>query len=68
VRSKRATLSRHIDATVCDEDVDSHKFPLFRCEAEHTSDWGKQLWWAVANPRHSVAWLCVKDPSTRVTG
>ena len=41
--------------------VASHRFPLFRCQTAHTSVRGERLWRSVADPRHSVAWLCWTD-------
>ena len=48
-------------AFVCGGDVASHRFPLFRCEAKHTSVRGELLLIPV------TAWRgCVEDPSTQV--
>ena len=59
------TLWRHTVTSVCGGDVASHRFPLFRCLTAHTSVRGEQPWRAVADPRHSVSWLCGQDLSTR---
>ena len=61
----RATLWRHTVASMSGEDVVSHRFPLFRCQTAHTSVCGERSWRAVADPRHSVSWLCGQDPSIR---
>ena len=51
-------------ALVCGGDAASHRFPLFRVEAVHTTVCDAGLWWAVTDPHQSVARLCVENTHT----